>query len=101
MRMAMAITTISVAVRPSLLPSVPLSFRCRGYRVIAMISDQSIRLRNGRKIWKQNITSTAIRPARIRTSSRPRDSAWSEVGVGCIDSLLAGSSKAACAIKKR
>ncbi|MNE04575.1 hypothetical protein D3C80_971120 [compost metagenome] len=60
-----------------------------------MISDQSIRLRNGWKIWKQNITSTAIRPARISTSSRPRDSALSEVGVGCIDSLLAGGNNAA------
>ncbi|MNW02131.1 hypothetical protein D3C71_1978720 [compost metagenome] len=55
---------------------------------MARITDQSIRLRKGLKISKQKMTSTAISPARIRTSSRPRDNIRSVSGLGDIWLLL-------------
>ncbi|MNH13087.1 hypothetical protein D3C79_726490 [compost metagenome] len=66
---------------------------------MARIIAQSIRLRKGWKIWKQNSTSTVINPARISTSSKPPDSALAEILVRNIVELLAVSHRLARPLK--
>ncbi|MNP46098.1 hypothetical protein D3C76_1400700 [compost metagenome] len=51
------------------MPSQPARRWFKGKRVMARITAHNIRLRKGLKISKQDITSTAINPARINTSS--------------------------------
>ncbi|MNE45295.1 hypothetical protein D3C80_1395720 [compost metagenome] len=79
-RITRPIRMISVDALTSLPPNQRQKICCRGYRVIARITAHSIRSRKGWKMRKQNSASRRISPARISTSSRLRDSNFSEGG---------------------